>query len=170
MSVSFTIGNTDPRIHFIKGNYKRVSKNSSESEYLASDFLQGKLSSYDDVDNVYYYPVWIVERTIVVKMFVEYDLFENALKVQRILSKEGIGCDIIDIWYNGTENFIVSKYGGSSLESLTKEADDVIKQVSSIRDKLSQLNMIMTDDHLGNYVQDNDGLVRIIDYESIEFV
>ena len=168
MSITFIICNNDPRYPLVKGNYNRLSKNSSESEYYASNFLHDKLSSYDDVVNVEYYPIWIVNETFVVKMFLEYDLFKNALKVQTILSKEGIACNIIDIWHNGSENFIISEYGGVSLE--TTSAEEVEDQVQSIRDRLSQLNMVMTDDHKANYVQDKNGKVRIIDYESIQFL
>ena len=166
---SFFIGNDDPRREFIKRKYTKKYKNSSETEYLVSDFLQDKLKQYKDVDNIYYYLIWIVDETLVVKMFVEPELFEKALHVQKILAEQDLGCEIVDVWRNGEENFIVSKYGGSSLENECnfEKSEEIPSEVHVITQKLFDLGLRMDDFHSGNFVKDKEGKIRIIDYESV---
>lgn len=176
MRASFTIGNTDDRKSLIKGKYKILHENSSETTYEVSDFLQGKFSQYKDIEDICYYTVWILDGSLVAKMYLDDHLFEKALNAQKLLSKEGIGCDIVDIWRNEGENLIVSKYGGRSLAeydlnydcSFTHVPDDIMLKISSITEKMRILGVYLLDYHPGNFVQDEDGCVRVIDYESVD--
>lgn len=166
---SFRVGNNDPRREFIEGKYICKYKNSCDTEYFVSDFLQDKLNKYEYVDNIYYYLVWILDETVVVKMFVEPELFEKALHVQQILAEYDLGCKIVDVWRNGLENFIVSQYGGNSLEDEYDfdKSEEIPAEVHVIIQKLLDLGLRVDDFHSGNFVRDLDGKIRIIDYESV---
>jgi hypothetical protein len=177
MSYTFTISKSDERYKFTEGKYEKEYENSYETIYYVSEFLQNKLNKYMNVCDIYYYPVWIIDNKLVIKLYFDPQLFEKALYHQQLLSKEGIGCKIIETWINNDERFIISEYGGRDLSYYTDDIveftgipSNLIKQIDSIVEKLQIMGLKISDYHAGNFVEDDQGKIRLIDYESIDTI
>ena len=130
----------------------------------SSQFLREKLKDFSDVRSGR--KVWFVGDKVV-KLYTSRDLWEKAINVQRALFEQDpqVSCELLEVWENEYEWFTVSKNGGSSLDGSDQDIEDVIDQINN---RLMRMGWIQTDPYEGNYVMDDQGNCRVIDYETIE--
>lgn len=169
----FDIGDSNESDHLNK-YYIQVSdmKNTLTSKYYyASDFLQNKLEEFKNVEYLHPFLIWKLDQYKICKMYFNYTQFNRVIEIQKLLSDYGIGCKLLETWVNPNipEYFIISEYGGQNLYQ--KYPDDHPTYVDiilkSIKSKLNELKLIQIDWHLGNFVENDQGVIKIIDYDTI---
>ena len=150
--------------------------------FAISDFLQFKLSQFKDIKKRKFNPVWISDN-IVIKLYYFKDKFNNAIKMQNLLYENNLGCKLIETWTNPNfpEFFTISEFGGIDIMTKYKTGvnskgrnwknpnipENIHDQIMSLLKKLKELGYQHNDANDCNFVEDENGIVKIIDYESI---
>ena len=156
--------------------------------YAISPFLQAKLQSYANVKPTLTTRVWIVtnETKFVVKIHYNKQEFDKVVAVQPLLYNAGIGCRLIETWINSDipEYFTISEYGGDTVANkynwnvayaLSHRRDPsmpalVYAKIDETIRKLKELGYEHHDVNECNFVEDENGIVKMIDYDSIEAI
>jgi hypothetical protein len=149
--------------------------------YAISSFLETKLSPYPDVKSTISTRIWIFDNKVA-KLYHNKEIFSKVIDIQTSLYNADIGCRLIETWTNPEfpEYFTVSEYKGQSIaqkygkriyhhpksrdpaipEAIYDKIDDILK-------KLKSLGYEQEDPNEGNFVEDENGTIRMIDYDSV---
>lgn len=158
--------------------YKFIEKDVIWSVFKVSEFLENKLKQYKVVQKYGNYHVWQADN-VIIKMYDDYDYFENAIYFQTELYKllPNIICPLLETWDNGYEWFTVSAYGGKSVPVLYDlkmdecseyhPPDHLVEKINNIVLAIRSVGYKHEDVHAGNFVVDDFGNMKIIDYDDI---
>jgi hypothetical protein len=167
--------------------YKEIKNDSTYTEFKVSDFLNNKLKKFryryiqhltwKNIDDNYY-----------IKMYWNKDIYNNAIKFQKILYENDLGSAIIDTFENIVnddfiEYYIISQDIGQNLKTVynietfiknkTYNYDnyplEIKKQIKKINKKLLELDIEWGDNNPTNYVIDKNGKIRIVDYDDLTY-
>lgn len=165
----YYFGSEDEKLYeHLKANYVEIERDQRQSDanrFLVSEFLKSKLEGYLRVEYIQGL-VWKADNNVI-KMYWDKHEFEHAVKMQDLVVSCGMGCKLLDTWINekNGEYFTISEYGGKPLGELYKE-EYAIDLSDKIGEQLESFGLIHNDLHIENCVE-KDGVIRIIDYESI---
>jgi hypothetical protein len=133
-----------------------------------SPFLLERLGQLKEIEKfTHYRNVWLT-KDIVIKRYTDKITFDQAIRMQKRLfsSDPLLACELLETWHNVDEWFTVAKNGGASLEE-SLLSGDLERKMQDVRIRLQNLGLYQSDDHPGNFVVDDAGICRVIDYESV---
>lgn len=163
----------EEKYDFCKKDYKEIHRindrftSNFTARFEASHFLNDKLSQYKQI-HLIRGAVWKADD-FVIKLHKYPDIFKLAIENQITTFERGVGCKLVDTWTNKESNeyFTISEYGGESIWDIYGEkAEEMIEEIEK---KLALLGIIQKDSCSWNYVE-KDGVIKVIDYESIKII